>query len=386
MLYSAQKLRELEDLKARLKVYTLLKACSICGDKAKLICGPCRTTAYCSKDCLIIDWRDRGHRKACEKIRDERAADAARAESPTPPPSPPPEVFYGPARRSDADAARARIAAEFEAARARREAEPEPEPVARDGPRCPICYEEWDVNVEPEFRVCCCRKVCASCEERIGDGPCALCRAPEFPTEAAALAQLRRHVENDVPEATFMMAKILHHGLVASVSKNAKKAVKLYQRAVDLGNVDAMLALGRLYEVGDGPRRPVKLDQERAVRLYRMAAEQGGAAARGHLACALIAMKDFSRNEAIHLLHLSADGKWTPAYNMIGMCYLWARGVEVNLKKAKRWIKRGIAAGCKQAPRTMKAVMHAKTMDPEERAKIVANFDGLGLNLSLLDV
>ncbi|KAH8086248.1 hypothetical protein JL720_7453 [Aureococcus anophagefferens] len=44
------------------------------------------TTAgsYCSTDCQRIDWRDRGHRKACKKIRDERAAEAARAEAPTP--------------------------------------------------------------------------------------------------------------------------------------------------------------------------------------------------------------------------------------------------------------------------------------------------------------
>ncbi|KAH8088678.1 hypothetical protein JL720_6629 [Aureococcus anophagefferens] len=80
---------------------------------------------------LEVDWRERGHRTACKKIRDERAAEAARAEAPTPPPSPPEEVvFYGPAPRSHADEVRARIAAEHEAARARREANPEPEPVS----------------------------------------------------------------------------------------------------------------------------------------------------------------------------------------------------------------------------------------------------------------
>ncbi|KAH8050390.1 hypothetical protein JL722_11356 [Aureococcus anophagefferens] len=48
--------------------------------------------------------RCRGHRKACKKIRSERAAEA-----PTPPSSPPREVFYGPAPRSHADEIRARI-------------------------------------------------------------------------------------------------------------------------------------------------------------------------------------------------------------------------------------------------------------------------------------
>ena len=135
--------------RARGKKLDTLKTCTICGaDKAKA-CKGCGTTAYCSTDCQRIDWRDRGHRKVCKKI---QAAEAARAEAPTPPPSPPRDVFYGPAPRSHADEVRARIAAEHEAARARREANPEREPLsARFGSRCPICLEEWDVNVRACF-------------------------------------------------------------------------------------------------------------------------------------------------------------------------------------------------------------------------------------------
>ncbi|KAK7231779.1 hypothetical protein SO694_00089060 [Aureococcus anophagefferens] len=131
--------------RAKGKKLDILKTCTICGaDKAKACLG-CGTTAYCSTDCQRIDWRDRGHRKVCKKI---QAAEAARAEAPTPPPSPPRDVFYGPAPRSHADEIRARIAAEHEAARVRREANPEREPLsARFGSRCPICREEWDVNV-----------------------------------------------------------------------------------------------------------------------------------------------------------------------------------------------------------------------------------------------
>ncbi|KAH8054639.1 hypothetical protein JL721_10419 [Aureococcus anophagefferens] len=149
---------EYEKVKARIKELEALKNCGICGaDKAKA-CQGCGTTAYCSTACQRIDWRDRGHRKACKKIQAERAAEAARAEAaraeaaraeaalatPTPPPAPPPEVFYGPAPRSHADEVRAR-AAEHEAARARREANPAPKPLsARFGSRCPICFEDWD--------------------------------------------------------------------------------------------------------------------------------------------------------------------------------------------------------------------------------------------------
>ena len=132
---------EYEARKARTKALLALKTCTICGaDKAKA-CQGCGTTAYCSTECQRVDWRDRGHRKACKKIRAERAAEDARAEAP---PSPPEEVFYGPAPRSRADEARARIAVEQKAARAWREANPAPKPLsARFGSRCPICFEDW---------------------------------------------------------------------------------------------------------------------------------------------------------------------------------------------------------------------------------------------------
>ncbi|KAH8044121.1 hypothetical protein JL721_12945 [Aureococcus anophagefferens] len=120
-----EKQKEYEIKKARAKALKLRMTCTICGEKAKLNC-PCGTAQYCTTECQRIDWRDRGHRKACKKIRDDRAAEAARAEAP---PSPPKPVVYGPAPRSHADEIRARIAAEHEAARVRREANPEPKPV-----------------------------------------------------------------------------------------------------------------------------------------------------------------------------------------------------------------------------------------------------------------
>ena len=256
--------------RARGKKLDTLKTCTICGaDKAKACLG-CGTTAYCSTDCQRIDWRDRGHRKVCKKI---QAAEAARAEAPTPPPSPPRDVFYGPAPRSHADEVRARIAAEHEAARARREANPEREPLsARYGSRCPICLEEWDVNAKNVFLVCCCRTVCRSCEEKIGNGACALCRLPCPKTNAEQLARLRRHVENEVPEAITTLGSAYSHGQIGLV-KSDKKAAKIWKRAVELGNVDAMAFLGEMHEEGSG----VKLDKKKAERLYRAAADRGDA-------------------------------------------------------------------------------------------------------------
>ena len=134
------------------------KTCTICGEKGPLKC-PCQTTRYCSKKCQAVDWRERGHKAACVKIRAEREEEARRGDAPTPP-SPLP--VYGPAERTCVDDARDRVKAEHEAARAWREANPEPLPLSmRFGSRCPICLDAWDVNVLSTLRACCCRLTCA---------------------------------------------------------------------------------------------------------------------------------------------------------------------------------------------------------------------------------
>ena len=333
--------------RARGKKLDTLKTCTICGaDKAKA-CKGCGTTAYCSTDCQRIDWRDRGHRKVCKKI---QAAEAARAEAPTPPPSPPRDVFYGPAPRSHADEVRARIAAEHEAARVRREANPEREPAsARYGSRCPICLEEWDVNAGGTgtvFLVCCCRRVCRSCENKIGFGACPLCRIPCAETDAEQLTRLRRHVENEVPEAIRFLGNAYRCGQYGLV-KSDKKAAKIWKRAVELGNVEAIINLGSLYETGSG----VKLDKKKAERLYRAAADRGDAFGQINLGSLLYSEEKFE--EAFRYYALAADQGYTHAEFNLGCSYRGGRGTEVDLGKARYWFERAAAKGHEKATQNL---------------------------------
>ena len=327
---------EYEERKARAKALQLRLTCTICGAKPRTLLNcPCGTTQYCSTDCQRIDWRDRGHRKACKKIRDERAAEAARAEAPTPPPSPP---VYGPAPRSHADEVRARIAAEHEAARARREANPEPEPLsARQGSRCPICYEDWDVNFQFEMTPCCARTICARCNLKHGKQPCALCRAPYPESTEAYVAGIRRHAENEVPDAILYLGHFYRdgaHGLV----KSEKKAAKLYKRAVELGNVDAMNALGVQYGLGLG----VKMDPNKARQLYRMAVDRGDAAAQCNLAMGL--RKEGKYDEAMRLFLLSAKQGYATAIYGIGFMYMSGMvGGRPDYVAARPWLERAAA-------------------------------------------
>jgi len=328
--------------RARGKKLDTLKTCTICGaDKAKA-CQGCGTTAYCSTDCQRIDWRDRGHRKVCKKI---QAAEAARAEAPTPPPSPPRDVFYGPAPRSHADEIRARIAAEHEAARVRREANPEREPVsARYGSRCPICLEEWDVNATNVFRICCCRNVCQSCEAKIGFDACPLCRVPCPNGAAEQLARIRRHVENEVPEAITFLGYAYREGWYGLV-KSDKKAAKLFKRAVELGDVDAMTQLAELHKFGSG----VKLDNKKAMKLCRAAADRGNAAAQCNLGLLLHSEEKFE--EAFRYYALAADQGFTNAESNLGFRYHEGTGTEVDLGKSRYWFERAAAKGHERAIR-----------------------------------
>jgi len=334
-----EKQREYEE-KARTKALQLRLTCTICGAKPRTLLNcPCGTTQYCSTECQRIDWRERGHRKACKKIRSERAAEAARAEAPTPPTPPPKEVFYGPAPRSGADEVRARIAAEHEAARLRREANPEPEPAsARYGSRCPICLEEWDVNAPGVLRLCCCRLVCRSCQEKIDYDACPLCRVPCAKSNAEQLARLRRHVENEVPEAIRFLAIAYRRGHFGLV-KSDKKAAKIYRRAVELGDVRAMVFLGEFYEHGSG----VKLDKKKAERLFRMAADRGDADAQTKVGFLLYSEKRFE--EAFRYYALAADQGYTRGENNLGCCYMIGQGTEVDLGKARYWLERAAAKG-----------------------------------------
>ena len=341
-----KKQREYEQKKARTKL--ALNVCTICGKKGGHACKGCGTLAYCSTECQRIDWRDRGHRKACKKIQDERAAEAARAEAraeaPTPPPSPPREVFYGPAPRSHADEVRARIAAEHEAARALREANPEREPLlsARYGSCCPICLEDWDVNQQMAIFTCCFRMICTSCAEKVESTACPFCAKPVSKTNKEELAEVRRHVEDELPEAIVYLGNAYRDGEIGVV-KSMKKAAKLYKRAVELGDLQATFSLASMYYEGDG----VKLDKKKARQLYQMAADRGHARAQHNIGSYF--HREGQQEEAIRYFKMAAEQGLTPAEFNVGLSNEKGIGVERDLDEAKRWYARAAAKGDERA-------------------------------------
>ncbi|WQF89430.1 Putative Zinc finger, MYND-type [Colletotrichum destructivum] len=48
------------------------RKCQACGkhDKELITCGVCQLYSYCNPKCLRIGWRDKGHEKACQLLKD----------------------------------------------------------------------------------------------------------------------------------------------------------------------------------------------------------------------------------------------------------------------------------------------------------------------------
>ena len=318
------------------------KTCTICGEKGPLKC-PCQTTRYCSKKCQAVDWRERGHKAACVKIRAEREEEAKRGDAPTPP-SPLP--VYGPAERTCVDDARDRVKAEQEAARAWREANPEPTPASvRFGSRCPICLDAWDANDEPEIFLftCCFQRTCSSCADKIGGGACPLCQEwPSPQTDSEDLANILRHVDMHVPEAMTQLGRYYQYGKLGLV-KSEKKAMRLYARAAELGDTEATMFLGFLHQNGDG----VKLNTRKAAKFYQMAADGGQTKAMVFLGWLMHQKKDFS--ESARLFGLAAARGSPFALYCLGDHYQYGKGVPKDLDEARRLFALAAAKGCTEA-------------------------------------
>jgi TPR repeat protein len=177
-------------------------------------------------------------------------------------------------------------------------------------------------------------------------------------------------VENEVPEAIASLGSAYHLGRLGLV-KSDKKAAKIWKRAVELGDADAMGYLGELYENGKG----VKLDKKKAERLYRASADRGDAEAQNKIAQLLELEKKME--EAFRYFALAADQGYTDAENTLGYCYTYGEGTEVDLGKARYWYERAAAKGDEKAIQNLRiaALERAAAKGDEDAIECLADLD-----------
>ena len=217
---------------------------------------------------------------------------------------------------------------------------------ARFGSRCPICLEDWDVNIpQGETTFCCCQRVCDSCADKIAGKSCPLCHMPAPKTRQEHVARLRRHVENDVPEAVNVMGCGYRFG-VNGFPQNHKKAAKIFKRGVELlGSAEAAMNLARMYQEGEG----VKRDSARAYQLYGIAAD--GGLAHGQLMYSY--WSGLSDDEAFGYVSRAAAAGLTLAEGRLAAFYFAGKGVETDYDEARRWFAVAAAKGNEAAKRSL---------------------------------
>jgi TPR repeat protein len=170
-------------------------------------------------------------------------------------------------------------------------------------------------------------------------------------------------VENELPEAILYLGQLYDQGdSFYRIVQNPKKAVKLYKRAAELGNVEAMHGLARAYEQGRGVKHA---DTNKAKQLYYAGVNRGYTSAHYNLANLLFrelrsgvldlrtsanrtaeahsAMTGAS--EIFRLYDLAAMNGHKAAIYMKGMCYQVGVGVTVDHVEARRWLERAAAEG-----------------------------------------
>jgi len=183
---------------------------------------------------------------------------------------------------------------------------------------------------------------------------CPFCHKPSPRSYAEGLARIRRHVENEVPEAIHYLGTLYREG-AADLVKSDKKAAKLFKRAVELGSVSAMVDLAMLYYDGRG----VKLDRKKAMQLDHMAAARGDASAECNLGSLYRENGDY--DSAFRYTRLAADKGYTEAEMNLGNCYLTGVGVQADIDEAERWYKRGASKGDEKAVWMLNQLISARS-------------------------
>ena len=211
---------------------------------------------------------------------------------------------------------------------------------ARYGSRCPICLDSWDVSASPEhIRLCCCLYMCHTCHEKLEKKPCPFCRVPAQ-SDAEGAISLQRQAKDEVVEAMFILARgYLSEVRVVGLRPSGKRALKLLERAVELGDSIACAKLGALLQDGFSG---VKINRRKALQLYQRVEKLGHADA--HF---LIGEHGASFGSAYQMKHLRLAGEKGHAKAELSLGHFYEAGISVhrNLEEARRLYSRASAKG-----------------------------------------
>ena len=211
--------------------------CANCGkqDGQLKTCNGCKTVKYCSSTCQRANWSE--HKMDCQTI-----AQGLRDV----------ELFKEPSKRKD----------------------------------CDICCLPLPLNrCRVMYQTCCGQTICYGClhfarqEQAQKKEICPYCRQEGVKSYPQAVEQLKQRMELNDPGAFCTLGCKYRDG-IHSCPQDYKKAFELFQRAAELGSVDAMYHVGWSYYMGQG----VEKDEEKAKIIFEECAIKGCENARFNLA------------------------------------------------------------------------------------------------------
>ena len=279
----------------------VLDACAHCGKsggdregevKLKLkYCTACRLVKYCSVDCQKA--HRKGHKKACKQRAAELKGERLHSALTGTQDSKAAMKVCGACERTLPEDSYSRDQ------RGRRQSSGRCEECVAAGNQlvlmrkgltrseeneCPICNLliplDWKQSM---VKVCCMKTVCNGCtlaSRKRGMRDCPFCRTPTPTEDSQILAMIKKRVDAGDPVAIYVLGNAYQDGDYG-FEKDVARAVKLHERAAEIGYKDAHYSLGVLYAQGID----VEKDTARAIRHYEAAALSGDAAARHNLGC-----------------------------------------------------------------------------------------------------
>ena len=206
------------------------------------------------------------------------------------------------------------------------------EPPPRD--ECPICFLPRPLdNAESQYQSCCGKRICIGCiyAHKKADNRCLcpFCRTPPTTSDREEIERLKERAGADDSNAIRLLGCYYRDGEYG-LRQNRNKAVKLFLRSGELGNIAAYNSVGVAYDNGQGVER----DENKAKYYYELAAMGGSITARHNLgACE----KDAGNmDRAVKHWMIAAGAGCDKSLKAIRVCYLDGDATKDDFEKALR--------------------------------------------------
>lgn len=202
------------------------------------------------------------------------------------------------------------------------------QPPIRD--ECPICILRLPgMNTGIKYQACCGKIICKGCihavrANKVGENRlaklCPFCRAPEYTSQKEEHERLRKRLA--VGDVNAMCAQGSYYDVgCCGFPKKRKKALELFHKAGEMGSAMAYNNIGYAYMHGESG---LKVDLEKSMHYYELAAMRGGVQARYNLGC-----------------FAAKDKKWGVAIKHFTMAV--SLGEDESLNKIRQLFKVGVA-------------------------------------------